>query len=389
MKRSVIQLMVICFPWMAMAQGISFYEGNWKEALTLAKQQNKLVFVDAYAEWCGPCKMMAKNVFPQPAVGDYFNKHFVSMKIDMEKGQGLEFRKKYPVSAFPTFFFLDPEGQIVLNTKGARDQNGFIQLAQTAVSKYNPDAQYVKLYESGNRDYQTVLGYVRSLNRQGKSSLAISNAYLNTQKDLTTTDNLKFIFEATTEADSRIFDLCLKYKEPMSALVSAEEINAKLRAAADKTLNKAIEFKSAELLSEVQGKVSLVFPAEAEEFKHKSNLTFALHSRNAKSFIETATNYLKGENKKDAFKHHQMALNVLEYFNDNAEALSFGAKTAEKASNFGGQSEYFYTHARILFYQNKKSEASLILNKAIALAKERREPTTEMEKLRKALITQP
>lgn len=389
MKWSLLIGAIMYLPIAITAQGISFFDGNWKEALELAKQQNKLVFVDAYAEWCGPCKMMAKNVFPQPAVGEYFNKHFVNMKIDMEKGQGLEFRQKYPVSAFPTFFFLDPQGLVVLNTKGARDQNGFIQLAQSAVSKYNPDAQYIKLYESGNRDFQTVTGYVRSLNRQGKSSLAVSNAYLNTQKDLTTSENLKFILEATTEADSRIFDLCIKYRSQIEGQTSVVAVNEKLRTAVDKTLNKAIEYKLPELLAEVQTKMSQAFPAEAGEFNHKSNLTFALKTQNAKTFVETATEYLKGDNKKDAFKHHELSLKVLEYFKETPEVLSFGAKLAEKACNFGGQSTYYYTYARILYQQNKKSEASLMLNKAIALAKERQESITEMEKLRKALISQP
>lgn len=389
MKYSLLKIALICLPWIVTAQGISFFEGNWKDALEVAKKQNKLVFVDAYAEWCGPCKMMARNVFPQPAVGEYFNKHFVSMKIDMEKGQGLEFRQKYPVSAFPTFFFLDPGGIVVLNTKGARDQNAFIQLAQSAVSKYNPDAQFVKLYESGNREYETIVGYVRSLNRQGKSSLAVSNAYLNTQKNLSTPENLKFILEATTEADSRIFDLCLKYRQEIGALTSAEEVNNKLQTAADKTMNKAIEYKSAELLAEVQNKMSQAFPLQADEFKQKSNLTFSLNTRNVKAFIDAANNHLKGENKKDAFKHHLIAQNVLDYFKDDQEALDYGAKVAEKACNFGGQSTYYYTYARILYQQNKKSEASLILNKAIALAKERQESTVDMEKLRKALITQP
>lgn len=388
-KWSLLIAAIVYIPVVITAQGISFFEGNWKEALELAKLQNKLVFVDAYAEWCGPCKMMAKNVFPQPAVGEYFNKHFVNMKIDMEKGQGLEFRQKYPVSAFPTFFFLDPQGQVVLNTKGARDQNGFIQLAQSAVSKYNPDAQYIKLYESGNRDYQTVIGYIRSLNRQGKSSLAVSNAYINTQKDLTTIENLKFILEATTEADSRIFDLCLKHRQLIANQTSAEAVNEKLRGAIDKTVTKSIEYKLPELLTEVQTKMSQAFPSEAEEFKHKSNLTFALKTQNAKAFMESATEYLKGENKKDAFKHHEMSLKVLEYFKETPEVLSFGAKLAEKACNFGGQSTYYYTYAQLLNLQNKKSEATLMLNKAIALAKERQESTTEMEKLRKALITQP
>ena len=71
------------------AQGIEFAHGStWKEILAKAEKEDKLIFVDAYAEWCGPCKKMAKDVFTQKEVGGYFNANFVNVKMDMEAGEG-------------------------------------------------------------------------------------------------------------------------------------------------------------------------------------------------------------------------------------------------------------------------------------------------------------
>ena len=103
------------------AQGISFFKGTWEEALEEAKKQDKIIFVDAYAVWCGPCKRMSNNVFPHEKVGQFYNKNFINMKLDMERGEGLKFRKQYPVAAFPTLFYIDYTGELVMKVRGAQD----------------------------------------------------------------------------------------------------------------------------------------------------------------------------------------------------------------------------------------------------------------------------
>lgn len=93
--------------------GIQFFHGTWEEALAKAKEEEKVIFMDAYASWCGPCKMMSARVFPNKEVGDYFNEHFINVKIDMEKGEGPQLSQRYGVRAYPTLFFIDANGKVV------------------------------------------------------------------------------------------------------------------------------------------------------------------------------------------------------------------------------------------------------------------------------------
>ena len=72
--------------------------------LEQAKKENKLIFMDCYTSWCGPCKMLAKEVFTDPDVAAFFNEKFVNAKVDMEKGEGPALKKQYGVNAFPTLF---------------------------------------------------------------------------------------------------------------------------------------------------------------------------------------------------------------------------------------------------------------------------------------------
>lgn len=115
--------------------GIEFEESSFAEALKKAKEQGKLLFVDYYTTWCAPCKMMSLQVFPQKAVGDYFKEHFVSLKVDMEKGEGPELGERYGVKAFPTMFVLDAEGQVIGTMVGSRDLDSFMTEIKNFVEK--------------------------------------------------------------------------------------------------------------------------------------------------------------------------------------------------------------------------------------------------------------
>lgn len=108
-------------------EGMQFIKGNWEEVLNAAGKQNKLIFVDCYTKWCGPCTLMANMVFPLKQMGDYFNPRFVCTKLDMETEFGMEFGKKYQVEAYPTFLILDSTGREWGRMVGGAEANDFIQ----------------------------------------------------------------------------------------------------------------------------------------------------------------------------------------------------------------------------------------------------------------------
>jgi thioredoxin 1 len=119
----------------AAAGGISFIEGDWKKALAKAKAEKKLIFVDAYATWCGPCKKMQKEVFPDATVANFFNKNFINITIDVEKGQGVEFAQKYGVEVLPTLYITDENGNPVTYAKGYMNATDLMKFGQFGVQK--------------------------------------------------------------------------------------------------------------------------------------------------------------------------------------------------------------------------------------------------------------
>ncbi len=116
------------------SQGIEFFHGTFDQACEKAKKESKNIFVDVYTSWCGPCKMMARDVFTQKSVGDYFNKNFVCMKLDAEKNKDSKFFTNYKATAFPSFFWLSADGKLLDMKTGGRSPEQFIKEAKIAVT---------------------------------------------------------------------------------------------------------------------------------------------------------------------------------------------------------------------------------------------------------------
>lgn len=111
-------------------EGIQFHKGTWEEALQLAKKENKLIFLDIYATWCGPCKKLKANTFSNTEVGSYYNQNFVNVALDGEQGEGKILMQKYALRSFPSLLFIDGNGKVVGQTAGYHNSSQFIELGQ-------------------------------------------------------------------------------------------------------------------------------------------------------------------------------------------------------------------------------------------------------------------
>lgn len=105
----------------------------YEDGKVTAEKENKLIFIDAYADWCGPCKWMVANTFTDSEVGDFFKNNFISVQIDMESDAGLEFDMEYYVDAYPTLLFLNPKGEVIKRYSGALDAKEFLGLGKRVI----------------------------------------------------------------------------------------------------------------------------------------------------------------------------------------------------------------------------------------------------------------
>ena len=114
---------------------IIFLEDAWDEALRQAAAQNKYIFVDAYASWCGPCKMLKNTTFKDKKAAEFYNKNFINVAIDMEKGQGPQLAAQWRMEAYPTLIIFNPKGKPVLGTVGYIKADQLIKFGEAALKK--------------------------------------------------------------------------------------------------------------------------------------------------------------------------------------------------------------------------------------------------------------
>lgn len=213
------------------ARGIQFTEGSWSEILALAKKEDKPIFVDCYTVWCGPCKVMAKDVFTDPAVGDYFNANFINVKIDMEKGEGIDLKNHYEIAAFPTFLYLDQDGKVLNRIVGSMPAKKFLEESKKGMSEQGL-LSLSKKYDAGDRSMELVFGYLKALETayMQKEAAVVANDYL-ASLDLPLVKergNWALFMRYANDADSDVFKYVHANKGDFYGLFGEQMVDSKL-----------------------------------------------------------------------------------------------------------------------------------------------------------------
>lgn len=156
----------------SMAGGIKFEHLDYEEALTKAGHEGKSVFIDVYASWCGPCKYMSRDVFTESSVGEFFNKNFISIKIDGETEEGNALMLEYGMDAYPTMIFLSANGQELKRIVGAVEAEELLKNGNIAL---NPETDPVfkarETFEASNKTQEDHNALISVLLSEGHASL--------------------------------------------------------------------------------------------------------------------------------------------------------------------------------------------------------------------------
>lgn len=363
----IFAISFLAIPSFAQERGIQFFHGTWEEAVAKAKEQKKVVFVDAFTTWCGPCKRMASEVFVKENVGNYFNTNFINYKYDMEKDGGPAFARKYNVTAYPTLLFIDGEGKEVHRELGYRAAEALLTAGKAALKQTDRSGEYKTKYDKGDRSPDLLREYAYALLQSGQENLKVANEYLKTQKDLGTEQNLLFLFDFANESDSRIYELLLQNMPSILKIKDKAAVAGKVRAACDQTVKKAVSFSSLELLAEAKAQYAKADKAGAKRFASEADMEYYRGVGETAKYVAATDNFVKKFAAKDPAKLNDLAQQFTHQVS-HPDAPKKAEAWAKKAFALDVKYDYAITYATALFKNGNKKEALNVANQAVALA---------------------
>ena len=223
-------LLILINIQLAQSQSILFSEDGLKSAFERAKTENKPVLLWCYASWCPHCKSMKETVFTDRAVAEHFNKTFICVAQNMEKGAGIKLNDSIKVSSYPTFIFYQPNGEVIYRIESEFKPAAFIAEGKNALT---PKKQFPYLKQQFEKDISNsnnCYDYVRALKKGGMDLKPVLNQYFATQSDtqLLSEVNWRIIANGVTDINSREMQFVIGHLKEFSDIASPERVKRKL-----------------------------------------------------------------------------------------------------------------------------------------------------------------
>jgi thiol-disulfide isomerase/thioredoxin len=372
----------------ALAQNrtIEFDHGTLSELLAKAKKENKMIYIDCYTSWCGPCKWMAKNVFTNDTVADFYNKNFINAKIDMENGEGIEIAKKYAIRAYPTMLFINAEGIQMHRTCGSSPVKKFIETGENALSPNKQLATYEANFNGGKVKAAFAASYFSMLENACQSYDTELEHYFSfvQENDFRSRSNWEIIFKFVESYYSKAFQTFEMDRISFSKQFGIDSVENKINQVYTSGLYSAIQNKDMKTYESLKSKLRGSNTKDAEKIILKADIRLFERSKDYTKYAQLVTDYITRYSIEDPSELNSFAWAFYEQVDDKT-MLQNAAKWAKKATEADDNFAFNDTYAAVLFKLGNKTEARIIAQKAIDIAKKNGEDFKETEALLKKI----
>ncbi len=356
----------------AFAQEIVFETGTWAEIKAKAKKENKLIFMDAFTTWCGPCKWMSKNIFTDKTVADYYNANFINAKIDMEKGEGLDIAKEYKVSCYPNLVYIDGDGKLVHRAAGSMEAAAFIDLGKTAYTPEKAFSAYQNKYDAGNRKPEFLTAYLDIMSQTCLPTTSVATDYFASikEEDILLPGNWNLFYHHIADVNSAPFVYLVKNRKAFEEKYTVDSVNQKIYDTYLQHGTMLIRSKeeAAEKLMAFELEIKESGINRADELLANLNMSMAKSKADWNTWFRNAKVLAENYNAKDASFLNNVSWTAFEKLED-PKKLAEVELWAKKSTELDAQPFNLDTYANLLFKNGKAEQALAAEKKALELAK--------------------
>ena len=384
MKKNFILLLTL-FSAFILAQGIKFEQDSFSNILSKAKKENKLVFLDAYATWCGPCKMLEKNVFSQKEVGDFYNLKFVNAHFDMEKGEGISIAKKYAINSYPALLFINGDGDVVYKTAGFMSVPEFIELGKNAANPDNNVKNKISKFNAGENNPEFLLDLIKNIySTDFNFAKKVSERYfLNKKPSDLAKEDIGLLLYFTKSSEDANYQYLNNNKAEILKFIPENVFNDFQKQMNFTTVFKNAVNENAQTIDENLLNTELIKilgEKEGRLLSSKIRADFYFRNKNFIGYQKAAIEYYQDPEKYDAVELNDAAWNFYLYIDDKV-ALQNAANWCLAAIKKQEESSNTDTLAKIYYKMGDMKNAKFWAEKSIKIAKSINAEYTSTEEL--------
>ncbi|ALW86572.1 hypothetical protein AUC43_16680 [Hymenobacter sedentarius] len=368
-------IMLLCCSTAAFGQttAVNFRSGGWAQVLATAKKEHKPIMLYVWSPSCGPCREMARDVFPDPAVGQYYNATFINYKVNLDEGIGKQLGTQYGIVSLPAYLYFNSEGKLMHQTGSGKAAAAFIQDGKDAFDPQKTFFALKKRYKAGERNSDFLYRFSESSGLHQDMALArqVAEEYLKSQRpaDLTSVKNLDFIFKLSTDFTSPMTQFFLSHQPDFATHFGQEAITNKTRNMVGWTAAELGQKNDLPGLRNFQASLAQLMPKQAEQWQDLATIKYLLGQpqRNWPAYVNATLAYGQRFAAQDNYTLYEATAYLAAFVNDKA-LLAKGDQIIQQAIAADRSHFYLLTRAKLLHKLGNDAEATTAATEAIAAA---------------------
>ena len=376
LKTFALFLLLLLFP-SALTSQVKFIEVSTLEEMKAAQKQASdqmlMMFVDVYATWCGPCKMMDQQVYTDPAVAEFMNARFVNVRLDGECDYGRQYVAEQRLEGYPTMYIFSDNGDRVSKVVGFTPAEELLASLSSTSEGYQKVKIFKAKYEQGTLESEAFAEYITVVREMGNLEEAdkLADEYMEKVMDPKLSDNDIGVVAFHMDLDDTWWSTFAADKDRLKRILGKEYVPA-MEKIYNNSLIKAVEEERIDLISKMANELSTLVEGEIESWDLRSLpfIQFYYYSERMEELIKYVDQRFETDRKDD----HRWLYGAASQITDMDQQTQTEALLKKEAEWFAACIEleehfdYFFYQGMVLFFLLDREEAKASFLKAESMA---------------------